>query len=222
MQFFNLGGKMIKGLIFDMDGVIVDSEYIFEQVEKEMFDYYGIPYDSKEMMGFVGRTVVDFWAYFLGKYPCAGLTLDDAIEEHTKRYLEAIQKEDNFVTIAGVKELMTVCHRADIRMVVASSSKKIIVKTIIDRFGLDEYVMGYVAGDMVEKGKPNPEIFLKASQLIGVEPEACVVIEDSQNGIKAAKAAGMYAVGFNQDDLSSQDLSEADLIINKMDELRLF
>ena len=94
----------------------------------------------------------------------------------------------------GVKELLTYLKSAGVKIAIASSTKKSGVARELKQAGFLEYFDELVCGDMVEKSKPNPDIFLKAAQCLGEEPENCIVIEDSFNGIRAAHAANMFAI----------------------------
>lgn len=203
---------MIKTVIFDMDGVIIDSERLFMAVEKEIFKTYGIPYDENEIERFVGRTAFDFWTYFMGRYDFKGLTIKDAIDLHTLSYIKRLKTEKEMTTIEGVENWMSKFKERGLNLILASSSRAEIVEIVLERFNLKRYMAHFISGDMVEKGKPNPEIFLKAAALCHTVPSQCLVIEDSENGIMAAKNAGMNCLGFQS---GNQDHSKADLSISE-------
>jgi len=106
-------------------------------------------------------------------------------------------------------------------MAIASSNNRRIVDAVVKRFGLDKYMKFIISGEEVKKGKPDPEIFLTTATKIGANPKVCLVIEDAENGVKAAKAAGMKCIGFKNKDSGKQDLSEADLNISNFNEIDL-
>jgi HAD superfamily hydrolase (TIGR01509 family) len=104
-------------------------------------------------------------------------------------------------------------------MALASSNNKMAVDSIIEKFGLRKYLKVAISGDDVTNGKPDPEIFLKASEKMNIEPHECLVIEDAANGVIAAKAAGMKCIGLQNKNSGNQDLSEADLVVNNFNKL---
>lgn len=209
---------MKKTIIFDMDGVIINSEHIFKQVEKDMFQDYNIPYSSSEVDRFIGMTVFDFWQHILKEYKPRNLEYEQAIEEHTQRYLKYVDQDDSFSIVPGVKKWMKMFKDIGFDLYIASSSRSIIVEYMIKRFSLDNYISGYVGGDSVENGKPSPEIFLKACKMSKNQPKNCLVIEDSANGVLGAKRAGMICVAYENETSGAQDHSKADLVIKKMNE----
>lgn len=106
-------------------------------------------------------------------------------------------------------------------LALASSNNRKIVDSIMDRFDLSKYIKVSISGEDVLKGKPNPEIFLKAAKKLDVKPSNCVVIEDAFAGVQAAKAAGMKCIGYKNLNSGKQDLSDADLIVESFSELSL-
>ncbi|MBF4693587.1 HAD family hydrolase [Fusibacter ferrireducens] len=207
---------MIKTVIFDMDGVIIDSERLFMAVEKEIFSEYKVPYIEAEVERFVGRTAFDFWSYFIDRYEFKDLSIEAAIDLHTKKYIQRLTHEEQMTTMPGVETWLSKFKERGLNLVLASSSRGEIIEIVLNRFKLKAYFQQFVSGDRVVHGKPNPEIFLKAAALCDTEPSECLVIEDSQNGIAAAKNAGMHCLGFQS---GNQDHSKADLSIHEFSEL---
>lgn len=188
---------MIKGIILDMDGVIINTEPLYIEVEKEMFADYGIPFREQEIYPFMGRTTRVFWQHFLTAYNITTLTLDDAIHQHRTLYLNKLKTYDQLEIIKGLEDWLIQLKARDIPVVIASSSAEEIVATIVKQLQLMRYVKGYISGDSVENSKPSPDIFIKAAQLIGVSPENCIVVEDSENGLLAAQRAGMKRIAYS-------------------------
>jgi HAD superfamily hydrolase (TIGR01509 family) len=106
-------------------------------------------------------------------------------------------------------------------MIIASSSYAPVIEHVYQRFDLDQYMEGYVDGNSIDNGKPAPDIFLKAAKKLGVKPEKCLIIEDSENGVNGAHLAGAKVVAFNRALDQSQDLSKADLIIEEYNQENL-
>jgi len=145
-------------------------------------------------------------------------SVEEIVEMKKERFLKRINEvelTENFMNF------MLTLYKEGYPMAIASSNNKKIVDAIVNRFGLDKYMKFIISGEEVKRGKPDPEIFITTAKRIGVDPESCLVIEDAENGVKAAKAAGMKCIGYKNMDSGKQDLSEADLVINNFSELNL-
>ena len=136
-----------------------------------------------------------------------------------KYFYELFENSPSLDLIPGVREAIQRFHAAGLKLVVASSASMVNIKLVFDRFGLNEYFVGKISGADLPKSKPHPEIFQKAAQMAGQAPEDCFVIEDATNGIKAAKAAGIYCYAFQSEHSHGQDYSLADKVISSFDEI---
>ena len=116
-------------------------------------------------------------------------------------------------------DFMLAVYNEKYLLAMASSNTRKAIDKVMDIFSLSKYIKVSVSGEEVEKGKPNPEIFLKAAKKLGVEPKNCLIIEDTFVGIQAAKAAGMKCIGFKNPNSGDQDLSGADLVVESFKEL---
>ena len=201
-----------KALIFDMDGVLLDSEPYYYDYLYQRFDELGITVTEEEYNGFVGLPTNKVWSY-LEKANNLNLGIENLLK-YEEEQVNIIFMEAPLEPIMGVKDLLDVMANLDILMGVASSSAKSTIQLIIEKLGLSTYFKFLVSGTEVENGKPHPDIFFKAAQLHNVSPENCIVIEDSKNGIMGAKRAGMTCVGFRNPGSGQQDLSEADIVID--------
>jgi beta-phosphoglucomutase family hydrolase len=210
---------MLKAVIFDMDGVIIDSEPIHMKLENETYKKLSIEVTGEEHHSFVGSTSHYMWETLKNKYKLKQ-TLEELIEYDRSTYFKHLNsKECEITLIDGVKELIEELHEKGIKLAIASSSPLNVIEVIAKKFQIEEYFEVFVTGDYVERSKPEPDIFLFAAEKLGVSPENCVVIEDSHNGVRAAKKAGMKCVGINTDAAGSQDISMADLVINSFKEV---
>jgi HAD superfamily hydrolase (TIGR01509 family) len=201
-----------KALIFDMDGVLLDSEPYYYDYLYQRFAELGLTVTEEEYNGFVGLPTNKVWSY-LEKANNINLGIENLLK-YEEEQVNIIFMEAPLEPITGVKDLLDVMASLDILMGVASSSSKSTIQLIIEKLGLSTYFKFLVSGTEVENGKPHPDIFLKAAQLHNVSPENCIVIEDSKNGIMGAKRAGMTCVGFRNPGSGQQDLSEADIVID--------
>jgi len=210
---------MLKAVIFDMDGVIIDSEPTHMKLENETYKKLGIEVSEEEHLSFVGSTSHYMWETLKNRYKI-NQTLEELIEYEESKYFEHLNSDQCEITlIDGVKELIKDLHENGVNLAIASSSPLNVIEAVAKRFQIEEYFEVFVTGDYVKKSKPEPDIFLYASEKLGVSPENCVVIEDSHNGVRAAKKAGMKCVGINSDPEGRQDISMANLVINSFKEV---
>jgi HAD superfamily hydrolase (TIGR01509 family) len=202
---------MIKAVIFDLDGVIVDSEGTHHQIEREIFRKHGKELTPEMTDRFRGTTEKYFWGNI-----CRELGIADyheLMEEKAEKYE---QKLGELKLFPGVKDFIAELRRRKIKVALASSTQRHWIEKILSAHGLEFEVV--VSGDEIEKSKPEPEIYLEAARRLGLRPEECLVIEDAINGIKAAKKAGMRCVAITNS-FSREKLREADQVI---DDLREF
>lgn len=207
---------MITAIIFDMDGVIIDSEPIHCQIEQEIFRELGLEISREDHSRYAGRS--DLWEIIKEKY-----SLDCEIEEIRQRkqhrYLSYLNNLHNVSPIEGVAELIKTFHSKGYTLVLASSSTMDNINLVLENFGLLEYFSRRISGAELKTSKPHPEIFLEAAKMAGADPQHCLVIEDSENGVHAAKAAGMRCIGYKNLNSGHQNLSAADVIIEHFNEL---
>jgi len=208
-------------VIFDMDGVIVDSEHIHHELEQQMFEQLGIVVTPAEHQSFTGQTVQTMWGALKERH-----NLPQTVEElrAIKRRLffaELDSPDCRVMLVDGAERFIRQCREAGFKMAVASSSFTEHVELMIGRFGLKSWFDGLFGGDFVQHSKPEPDLFLYAAAQLGVDPSDCVVIEDSANGVLAARRAGMYVIGFRNPNSGDQDLSLADKIVSSFAEIEL-
>lgn len=211
---------MVKCVIFDMDGVIIDSEPIHQECERRMFGLLGIDISDEEHNSLIGATDLSMWSK-LGKLYHLPMSVNNAIQLKKTIYLEYLNREANIEPLPHVKQLIIDLHKQGFLLAVASSSPHEQIDFILKKFGLKRYFHAIVSGEDVEAGKPHPEIFLRAARAVGVSPCSCAVIEDSYNGVTAAKKAGMICIGFINPNSGTQDLSKADILISSFKELAI-
>lgn len=211
---------MIKAVIFDMDGVIIDSEPIHKVVEESVFEKIGANVSKEEHNSYVGMTSKGMWSEIKEKHELIkDFTIEELIEMEVKSYIEHILSYEDIEPINGVVGLIDELYKKDIKLALASSAVRKSVDTVVEMFELGKYFKTSVSGDEVKDGKPAPDIFLKAAKALKVDPKNCVVFEDSKNGVHAAKKAGMKCIGFKNMNSGDQDLSFADTIISSYSEI---
>ncbi|MEA4936015.1 MAG: HAD family hydrolase [Paludibacter sp.] len=205
-------------IIFDMDGVIIDSEPIHHACEKEIFDLLGIHVPEEVHNTFVGSTDEIMWSRIAEEH---GLPMDEVesiIQLKQRLYLEYLEQEQYLQPIPNIMELIEELNN-NFLLVLASSSPHEQIDYILENLDLKQYFTSIISGEDVVKGKPSPEIFLLAAKSAGVKPELCVVIEDSYNGIIAAKNARMKCIAYYNPNSGNQDLSKADIVVSSFKEI---
>jgi HAD superfamily hydrolase (TIGR01549 family) len=183
----------ITAIIFDMDGVISDTQKLHSKVEQEILSRFGINISSEEITKkYSGVKTSEFFDELLKNQP-QPYNLNELMEEKWKRMAELGEK--SVEEIDGATELICRLYDAGFKMAVASASNQAYVKSVIQSLNLEKYFKFLASGDMVSKGKPNPEIFLLAASRLEANPENCLVIEDGMSGMQAAKIGKMKCIG---------------------------
>ncbi len=209
---------MLKAVLFDMDGVLVDSEPEYRRIEKVLFRRVGIKQDEEDIKRNTGKGVLDMWIEAKEKY---GFDEDPLLlMKEEARMISEYYQSDRLKPIKPALELLKSCVQSGLKTALATSSDEKNAKIIIEKLGVSGCLDAVAAGDMVERTKPSPDIFLLAAKLLNVSPDECVVIEDAINGIRAAKAAGMKTVGFKAPG-SPQDLSSADIVVDSLGKINI-
>ncbi len=210
---------MIEAFIFDMDGVIIDSEPLHFDVDRQVLEYYGHSITQEQLEGYVGMTNPEFWSILRGEYGMSQ-TVEEIIEYQLGiklGVLHAAQMEP----IPGIRELLAELRRGGIPRAIASSSPRVFIEAVLDKFGLRGEFDFVVSSEEVPRGKPSPDVYLRAAELLSADPARCVVLEDARHGIAAAKAAGMACIGYVNPNSGNQDLTQADLIVDEIGHIRL-
>ncbi|RZJ74447.1 MAG: HAD family phosphatase [Flavobacterium sp.] len=208
---------MIKCVIFDMDGVVVNTEPVSYASNQELYKSLGIEVPDAVYATFTGNSDKNIIQKLKGLYDIP-LTNDELLAEKYKYFFAAFDNAQDLL-MPGVKDLIIELHSKGIRLILASSSSKKKIEKVFTRFELHEYFDYVVSGEDFEFSKPDPAIFNEAVAKSGFSKEECIVIEDSTNGIKAAKAAGIYCVAYSSEHALLQDISEADRVITNFKEL---
>ena len=207
---FDFEEKYMKAVIFDMDGVLVDSQPYHFKADIDTMAEYGVIKDQKFYESFAGTLTADRMRTLKEMFG-----LDVPVEEMTiKRenmILDIMGKED-IKPVSGIPEFLRSIKEKGLTTAVASSSDYKLINLILDRLKIAKYFDSVTSGSDVKRGKPSPDVFLLAAERIGIEPAECLVVEDSENGVKAAKAAGMKVLGYINPTSGKQDLSLADFI----------
>ncbi len=206
----------MQAVIFDMDGVIIDSEPLHARVESEYFRELGLELSQEEHESFLGTSSRTMFSELKDRYGLK-LPVEEMIAEERRRYLAALL-EAPLPVIPGIPVLVRELAADGFRLAVASSSPREQIDAVLDRSGLGGLMSAKVSGDDVAESKPDPAIFLKAAGELDVPPSSCWVIEDSTNGVAAAVRAGMKVVGYKAPEAPAQDLSAALAVVDSIED----
>jgi beta-phosphoglucomutase len=200
----------IKGAIFDLDGVIVDTAKYHYLAWKWLAEQKGITFTEQDNERLKGVSRMRSLEIIL---ELGGLTLTEEEKESlaaqkNELYLEYIKKMDESEILPGAKAYIIALREKGVKIALGSASKNAVF--ILERVGLSDLFDAVIDGTKVSKAKPDPEVFLVASEALSLPPEDCAVFEDAAAGVQAAKAAGIYVVGIGSSDV----LSDADEVID--------
>jgi HAD superfamily hydrolase (TIGR01509 family) len=208
---------MLNYVIFDMDGVLIDSEPTHARAAVNAVSHYGVTIDIPYCYQFIGSTTRFMMETILSDFHI------DASAEELLAAVEAekvrLTKEEGYTEIPGVCDLVADLHRHGVKLAVASSSNPEEIRQAVDALKLTPYFDKLVSGCTVANPKPAPDVFLKAVEELHADKEECLIIEDSCNGILAAKAAQIPAIGFANPHSGKQDLSSAYMVIEGFEEI---
>lgn len=211
-------GSVCRAVIFDLDGVLADSEPWWNQIDAKLLAEHGITYRGEyhqEVLGVSYRLAVEFYKKAFG--------LSASTEELMRRRGDIAAEV--FVTRVGLfpsaKQVLQDLRQMNLRLAVATSSVSASARPFLDRHGLTTFFDVVVTGDQVERGKPHPDIYLLAAELLGVTTDECLVVEDALSGIAAGKAAGMRVAAVPDRRFVDPRVYEkqADYVLNDLSEI---
>jgi len=207
----------IKACIFDLDGVIVDTAVYHYQAWKKLANQLGFDFTEEQNEQLKGVSRMRSLELILG---WGGITKTDAEKEELASlknswYVDMISHMTPAEILPGAKEFLQACRDAGLKTALGSASKNSM--TILEKINLVDMFDAVIDGNKVSKPKPDPEVFLKGAEEVGVPSANCVVFEDAIAGVEAAKNGGMKAVGIG----SPQVLTEADLVVSGLDKMNI-
>lgn len=183
---------MLQAAVFDMDGLLVDSEPFWQRAQVEIFSSLGVQIeqqDTLQTMGLRIDQVVEFW---FAKQPWQGADCA-AVTEMIVARVEELVKEHKPM-LPGVLEAIEACEQFGLKIALASSSPMRLIQATLEALSLESKFSAVLSAEHLRYGKPHPEVYINAADALGVAPQACVAFEDSVNGLLAAKAAQMKGI----------------------------
>jgi mannitol-1-/sugar-/sorbitol-6-/2-deoxyglucose-6-phosphatase len=185
---------LIEAVIFDMDGVLIDSEPFWKITEISLFNAVGVPLTGVMCETTVGMRIQEVTRHWFSKYPwdLNKKSFNQLEHEIISRVINLIKSEG--VPSDGIYESLEFISSKELPIAVASSSTVSIINAVVDKFEIRKYFKVILSAENLEYGKPHPAIYINTAKLLGIETDKCLAIEDSINGLKSAKTAGMKTV----------------------------
>lgn len=211
--------KNIQCVIFDMDGVIIDSEAIHKKAYYETFVSLGLEVSEKLYKTLTGSSTINAFQRLIAHFNL-DLDANALVLDKRRRYVNFFENDPNLHLVAGVEEIIKYFYEKNCTLILASSSAMVNINRVFDRFKLQSYFSAKISGADLTASKPHPEIFEKAALLANTPKENCIVIEDSDNGIKAANDAGIFVFGYANKLSEGQTLENADAVIDCFSSLK--
>ncbi|WP_329887265.1 HAD family phosphatase [Pseudoramibacter faecis] len=183
--------EQYRGIIFDMDGVLIDSEPLYKTIENEMYQSLGIAPTPEMIKKSMGRGCENWWRDLKAWYD---LAIDPVAQAETETAFYLTYLEDPVrrpALFPDVRHCFESLYKAGYRLTIASGSARKVVEKVVALLGVSNWIDGFLTSEDVVDGKPHPAIMLQSAQNMGVMPETCLVIDDATNGLQAARNAGM-------------------------------
>ena len=209
---------MIQTVIFDMDGVIVDTEPVHYYAYHKHFKELNIKVTDEMYTSFTGNSTRNIFQKLKEQFNLSE-NVEDLVLRKRHLFNDAFDTKEDLYLIEGVADVIKDLYANGIQLIVASSASHVTINRVFTRFNLHPYFTHIVSGEDFPKSKPHPAIFLHAASLSVASKENCIVIEDSSNGIQAAVSAEIFCVGYNSLHSKNQDLSKANIVIQHFNEL---
>jgi beta-phosphoglucomutase family hydrolase len=185
------GNPRVRGIIFDLDGTLIDSVELYTVADQKVLKEYGINFTREMKKDYIGMGNLDMMKAYRERF-----NLPDPpkklLEKKNKYYLEMAR--EGIKIFPKTKRLLEKLHEAGYPLALASGSSPAVLDELLAITGLKKYFSVVVSSEEVERGKPDPQVFLESARRLGLPPECCVVVEDSAHGVEAAKSGGMLCI----------------------------
>jgi mannitol-1-/sugar-/sorbitol-6-/2-deoxyglucose-6-phosphatase len=209
--------RPIEAVVFDMDGVLLDSEPLWRAAEREVFGRLGIEVTEEDLMRTMGVRIADVVQGWHRRQPWEGPSPAEVTEEIVDRVADTIEREGRLND--GAVNAIDYLRGLGLRLALASSSPMRLIRAVLAMDGLEDRFEVVLTAEEEARGKPDPAVYLTAADRLGVPPERCLAIEDSLAGIRAAKAAGMVCIAVPEHPPAEASEAGADLVLDSLTEL---
>jgi len=204
-----------------MDGIIIDSEVLHKKAYYETFISLGVAVSEELYKTLTGSSTLNVFQKLIAHFDLDN-DPNELVLQKRKRFVNYFNNDPTLHLVIGVEEIIKYFHDKGLTLVLASSASMGNIDRVFDRFNLNQYFTAKISGADLAKSKPFPEIFEKAAILGNADVKNCIVIEDSDNGIKAANDAGIFVFGYRNPMAADQTLEKADRIITEFEELKQY
>ncbi len=210
--------RVLEAAIFDMDGLLIDSEPTWRRIEVEVFGSVGLPLTESMCIATTGLRIDEVVAHWFSRSPWRGPSPHAVVERIVERMIEVIAAEGR--ALPGAEHAIEICAAHGLKLALASSSPERLIDATLARLGLSARFPIVVSAQHEKYGKPHPAVFLTTAERLGVMPTRCLVIEDSLNGVIAAKAARAVCVAVPAEDARRDPrFSIADRVLDSLEQL---
>ncbi|MFA8434532.1 MAG: hexitol phosphatase HxpB [Marinifilaceae bacterium] len=211
---------MIKAAIFDMDGLLINSEPFWRRSEKRVFSNLGITLKDEMFEQFMGKRIDEVVATLYRQFPWSGVSQKEVAGQIVEGVIQLVLEEGE--ALKGVYQTLKLLKHLNIKLALASSSYLKIITAVLEKLEIADYFEVVHSAEFEKYGKPHPQIFITTAQKLEVDPEECIVFEDSFNGVIAALAANMKCVAVPDPEFGEQDKFKiANLVLNNLEEFSL-
>ncbi len=210
----------LNAVLFDMDGVIVDTEPLHRKAFLKTFDDLNINVSDTLYSSFTGASTQKVCETLIKEFHL-DISPEEIVAMKRKYFKDLFDNDSDFDLIPGVLNLIQHYYKNNIKLVLASSAHINTINWVFERFNLESYFIGKISGAALKESKPNPEIFILAAEIAGEPKQNCMVIEDSTNGIIASKRAEIFCAGYRSANSKLQDYSLADVVVDDYSQLTL-
>lgn len=210
----------LKAVLFDMDGVIVDTEPLHRKAYFKTFNDLGIDVSEELYASFTGASTKRVCETLIQEFNLKQ-TYEDIAKTKRDYFKEYFYNDEEFDLISGVRELIQHYYDNGIKLILASSATMTTINMVFEKFELEQYFGGKISGADLKESKPHPEVFLLAAEMANEPVENCMVIEDSTNGILASHRANIFCAAYRSPHSKNQDYTLANIVVSDYAELEL-
>lgn len=201
-----------------MDGLLIDTEPIWRQAEIEVFNSVGLHLTEEQCLETMGVRVAEVVAIWYHRHPWEGPSIQEITDRIESAVVSHVMAEGE--AKPGVYSALATVRAAGLPIAIASSSSIRLIRAVVQRLKIGQYIDVACSGDAEPEGKPHPGVYLTTARKLGVAPESCLALEDSPNGVLSAKAAGMTCIAVPDPHLAGDPrMSLADLRLDSLEEL---
>lgn len=197
---------MMKAILFDMDGLMVDTERLYIETESAIAESFGKKLTEETIWKMMGKKAVEAIGIYISDLGI-NMPVEEMIGIRDNLFEEKLRNE--LVPMPGLFEIVNE-YRGTLQLAIATGSPRKFLNIVLDKLEIREHFQALQTADEISNGKPDPEIYIKTAEKLGIPPEECIVLEDSQNGALAGKRAGCYTIAIPSEYTCKQDFSFVD------------